>query len=617
MLKTNYSLTKLLSFLLLFVCSLSFAQENEEMKTYSFSELIQMIENEPDTLFQLKNAIILNDPIKDKEYFIDPQRMYDAVVSRKTDYSGIKKAINKHLILENVNFEDREGFLFFKEPTPMFANILFNKSVQLKNVYGIKFINCQFDEKVSYRIDTNFSKTTKSLIFADNAFRKSFRFFSWQEIDDVHEEQQVVIIGNKFVVSKELTTLISFNQNIVYNVTISENKFYGSGESGIIVSEPKNLEIHKNVFAATSTYISISITDDTPKQFMFSENSFRTSVDFYINNLSPSFQIDWDQFSGKINAFDGVHLQRNEHLKEMTLEEALELKGNNQGLNDLYRSNFRVENDIAYKAEMAIRGEFFRFFKDNFDKESANAVYIELKDLETQRLKYKHNESPSFDGYFKWKINQFLKVFSDYGTNPAKSIMFSIYVIFIFGAFYLFFPNSWDSHGKNRIMHRYSFFMKYMVKDAGIHEVYLEEKQQEFDEYREFGRVIDESKNKVPRFFTSTSLLLLRWAKSGSVVSAFLLKRIDVMKGKWAELTKGRRIWKSILLIVIFTIAVIYDIFIKMLNALMLSINTFTTLGFGEIPIRGLPRYLAIMQGFIGWFLLTIFSVSLISQLME
>ncbi len=35
------------------------------------------------------------------------------------------------------------------------------------------------------------------------------------------------------------------------------------------------------------------------------------------------------------------------------------------------------------------------------------------------------------------------------------------------------------------------------------------------------------------------------------------------------------------------------------------------------IPIKGLPRYLAIIQGFIGWFMLTIFSVSLISQLLN
>ena len=49
----------------------------------------------------------------------------------------------------------------------------------------------------------------------------------------------------------------------------------------------------------------------------------------------------------------------------------------------------------------------------------------------------------------------------------------------------------------------------------------------------------------------------------------------------------------------------------------MLSVNAFTTLGFGEIPIKGVPRYLAIIEGFIGWFMLTIFSVALISQLLN
>ena len=92
---------------------------------------------------------------------------------------------------------------------------------------------------------------------------------------------------------------------------------------------------------------------------------------------------------------------------------------------------------------------------------------------------------------------------------------------------------------------------------------------------------------------------------------------IDILKGTWNELPTRKKWWKGLLLIGAFIVAIAYDIIIKMLNALMLSINTFTTLGFGEIPIKGLPRYLAIIQGFIGWFMLTIFSVSLISQLLN
>ena len=60
----------------------------------------------------------------------------------------------------------------------------------------------------------------------------------------------------------------------------------------------------------------------------------------------------------------------------------------------------------------------------------------------------------------------------------------------------------------------------------------------------------------------------------------------------------------------------LYTGFIHLLNAITLSLNAFTTLGFGDIPTHGAARYVTIVQGFIGWFLLTIFSVSLINQVL-
>lgn len=193
----------------------------------------------------------------------------------------------------------------------------------------------------------------------------------------------------------------------------------------------------------------------------------------------------------------------------------------------------------------------------------------------------------------------------------------SVYVVLAFALVYLFFPNYWDSHGRRRIVDRYSFFLKYLDNKAGIHEVYLEGRQQDLLEFDEFKNTIEAKRARVPKIFTATAYPLYRWSVSSTKLSARLLKRIDIVKGKWLELPAGKRRWKTLLLTLTFAIALLYDLFIKMLNALMLSINTFTTLGFGEIPIKGLPRYLAIIQGFIGWFMLTIFSVSLISQLLN
>jgi len=54
----------------------------------------------------------------------------------------------------------------------------------------------------------------------------------------------------------------------------------------------------------------------------------------------------------------------------------------------------------------------------------------------------------------------------------------------------------------------------------------------------------------------------------------------------------------------------------SLINALTLSLNSFVTLGFGTIPTTGLARYVCIIQGFIGWFLLSVFTASLINQVL-
>lgn len=55
---------------------------------------------------------------------------------------------------------------------------------------------------------------------------------------------------------------------------------------------------------------------------------------------------------------------------------------------------------------------------------------------------------------------------------------------------------------------------------------------------------------------------------------------------------------------------------LSLINSLSLSLNAFVTLGFGSIPTKGLARYVCIIQGFLGWFLLSLFTVALINQVL-
>lgn len=63
-------------------------------------------------------------------------------------------------------------------------------------------------------------------------------------------------------------------------------------------------------------------------------------------------------------------------------------------------------------------------------------------------------------------------------------------------------------------------------------------------------------------------------------------------------------------------LVVIKGFLVSMINALTLSLNSFITLGFGNIPTEGFARYACILEGFIGWFLLSIFTVAMINQVL-
>ena len=162
---------------------------------------------------------------------------------------------------------------------------------------------------------------------------------------------------------------------------------------------------------------------------------------------------------------------------------------------------------------------------------SANSVYIEMKNIQINSLQYFFLNDRNFNNFFKWKLAQLLKFYVDHGTNPARAIVVSIYVIFAFAIFYFFFPSEWDVTSKSKLIQNYKDFIQ--KNDKGYAKPFM-------------------------------------------------------------MMTFG----------------------LSLINALTLSINSFTTLGFGVIPTKGLSRYVCIIQGFIGWFLLSIFTVALINQVL-
>jgi hypothetical protein len=564
-----------------------------------------MIEKEPSDTFTLKNATIVFDSITDKAHASIGESP-DSYTNNKENF--VRKdtiVVDKKLNLTNIFFTRDFKTYKFKE---QFFLIKFNKKVTFTNCF-LRISNCLFKEHV--RVEFNPEVDDMYLSYYGKIYwlQQEIKYSSFKNSISLSTDSpnnsiinaQFYLMNSKVWPNKDWSSRHFISANYFSNLWIKNSIFYGDGSTHISSRNSKTFDMESNDF--TNNELSISFANTETLEFV--ENSINTPTSMLLGAINPESNLDWNQFKNGVYNYWGFDYY---------------IRGLDSYPKDPYQTyldSIRFTKDISFKLETKLLGKLKQLYNDQHDKEYENAVFMKIKNLETKRLEYLYHKNPSFDAYFKWKVNQFLKVFSAYGTEPTKAITFSVYVIFFFALIYLFFPNHWDSHGKNRIMDRYRFFTKYMNKEAGIHDVYLEEQQEELLASEDFKTYMQTAEKHIPKFFIATAMPLYKWSVSGTQLSASLLKRVDIMKGTWNELPQSKRIWKSALLIGAFLIAILYDIFIKILNALMLSINTFTTLGFGEIPIKGLPRYLAIIQGFIGWFMLTIFSVSLISQLLN
>ncbi|WP_420316996.1 potassium channel family protein [Ekhidna sp.] len=592
-------------FLVFIIFSFQLFGQEVKIDTLSISELVAQIQSTADSVYRLENAYISINRSAESRYF-DTSPFDQRRVSALPDSLIFESEVSLH----NVYFDENISL----------NTARFNRDVDLSNVSGLQFYHCLFLGKFElYNIegfgeDGGGSRT--------RVISSEFRNYVMGFIGDANPEHsfEFQLINNRIDLSdldgdnpwgvilgaRHPRSQIVLEENVL---DMGELMYWQVIEVENDDSESSSIIINNQFIVGKGAYIH----HEGCKDIIIRNNRLPTYV-YWQLTLERTHQISWPDLANRIvNTSSPLAVFLEDNYADSTIYDNMYTP---EVMEKIF-NQYRVEMEMVFQREMEVRGQFIDLYKLQRNTTWANSVFIELKDLETERLAYLYSQGPTFRTYFKWKVNQFLKLFSDYGTEPSKAIVFGVYVIIFFAAIYLFFPNSWDSHGKNRILHRFGFFLKYVDSKAGMHEVYMEDKKGELLVYEDFKKLLHEKGQRVPRFFITAGFPLYRWAVSGSKISSWFLSRVDVLKGTWEETPKSKKWLKYVLVFGAFIIALLYDLFIKVLNAVMLSINTFTTLGFGEIPIKGLPRYLAIVQGFIGWFMLTIFSVSLISQLLN
>ncbi len=282
-----------------------------------------------------------------------------------------------------------------------------------------------------------------------------------------------------------------------------------------------------------------------------------------------------------------------------------------------YQTDSLVSDIYVFNALKSTYSKFHSMYRTQGDIESANASYIQMKDMETGKYRYQYQQNPDLQSWFNWRLNQFLKHFSAYGTSPVKSLIFSMWTILIFAALYFFFPSDWDQIDRKFLIGQHRKLLEYFRSEQRLEDFYSEEHKELFLSFEEYKKELHQNKTLVPAIILvlGRPLYLMSVIKHKSLT--FFYRRIEVLKGRWIDLNPKRKTYISIVTVISITIYALYLITIRTLNSVTLSINVFSTLGFGAIPVQGITRYITILEGFIGWFLLSIFSVSLISQVLQ
>lgn len=273
-------------------------------------------------------------------------------------------------------------------------------------------------------------------------------------------------------------------------------------------------------------------------------------------------------------------------------------------------------NKYKYIEMLHVYARLLKIYRETGDNESATGCYVEMKDLQSRYQEYLYQKEPSLKNYFDWKIQVFLKFFCDYGSDPVKSLLYSVYLMGLFSILYFIFPSETDNLQRNRWIPLFRRAMRYFQTNVPIDA----SGKQDFKGLRELvalKRALVDASGALPGALHVYGMLLYRAHLARYAARRWAYRRVDFSRQPYATLPVWQKRRVALGAALFLTAFLSWGLFQRVLHAAALSMNAFVTLGYGEIQAHGVARYLAVIEGVCGWFLLSIFSVSLINNVMQ
>lgn len=545
--------------LILFFIGVAFSDSAaQSRKKLTFTDFIKAITSPDTSLYRLEHTDI-----------VAPQPLKEIVANYKSIRISSDSLIevNKVISLFDCRFEKSLSLsrLHFKRHVSMNTSAWTNQTVYPDELYIFMLYENRFSEGFSLSFDKkegeaaplinmrrnsvegrfNLIADDSYIDLSDNTFNLAAKNFVEESHSDLNEDYDSVMFEKKqtidFFIIAEGHRFVFVGNAVNFNFTNSDeyipsfNGFFSLNTPVVEITNNRLNSPARNHSVWRFNYSFQVSLEEKSQSLKFTNNVVQPDIFFHLG-----YDLDELRFYNNTLsrvAFDPFRIpdQSNALLWSDFDKATVGLQTGDYGSSKPYYSGTRdqVSDKLSFKELLKFYKKFYDEYKSAGDIQSSNQVYVKIKDLETRELTNSYKSEPTFNLWFRIKLNQLLKFYTAYGTDPAQALVASFWIIFAFAIFYFFFPSTWDISSKSTLVRDFKDFIE------------------------------KNEKGYVKPFFKMSA---------GFVLS--------------------------------------------LLNAITLSLNAFVTLGFGEIPTKGVAKYITVVQGFMGWFLLSIFTVSLVSQLL-
>lgn len=326
----------------------------------------------------------------------------------------------------------------------------------------LNIVGCDFYTEIHFN---NIKEENKYELLLENCNFKNHIYFGGEEESAISLKIRKCNFNTKLSFETDISDLFLERNKFVYDSIKFAKGDTESTDYQLNCSEINidNLNISRNIFNSNNIDLifSVNLGSSSIGQLQMTSDSME-SINLTNAEVEKSFLVDSLFISKYIGILNLDFPEKNTNASWVNLggEKFAVFNEDFSGMVIPYqaKTDEQLSKLLYFNDLMSAYNKFNTLYLDRGDRNSANASYVEIKDIETRHQAYIQKVDPNLNNLINYKLNEFLKTFSDYATNPGKSLIQSIYVLLFFTFIYMFSFSLWDGMNYRYYLNQFNIF---------------------------------------------------------------------------------------------------------------------------------------------------------------